>query len=188
MPDYYQPNRVSVSGTFGEAMLGNLVSPARGLFVYSPVLLLALSGLVLALRQREERLLSACFAIIVVMHWLVVSRFPHWWGGHSYGPRFMTDIVPFLAYFVAFNLEALRKVSGRKRWASLELHRVAGCRQHDPARPWRDILRPQYLERRSERHRPKPCPVVGLARSPVRARLVVIDRPTVCTIGMARPI
>ena len=99
-------------------MLGNLVSPARGLFVYSPVLLLALSGLVLALRQREERLLSACFATIVVLHWLVVSRFPHWWAGHSYGPRFMTDVVPFLAYFVAFNFEALGKLSGWKLRAS----------------------------------------------------------------------
>ena len=59
IPDYYRPRRVSVSETFGEAMLGNLVSPARGLFVYSPVLLLAFSGFALALRHREERLLSA---------------------------------------------------------------------------------------------------------------------------------
>jgi hypothetical protein len=118
LPRYYMPTRVSTSATFGEAMLGNLVSPARGLFVYSPVLLLALSGLVLALRRHEERLLSACFAIIVVLHWLIVSRFPHWWGGHSFGPRFMTDVVPFLAYFVAFNFEALGKLSGLKLWAS----------------------------------------------------------------------
>jgi hypothetical protein len=118
LPHYYQPQRVSTSSTVGEATLGNLVSPARGLFAYSPVLLLSFPGMVLALRQREERLLSTCFAIIVVMHWLVVSRFPHWWGGHSYGPRSMTDIVPFLAYFVAFNFEALRKMSGWKLWAS----------------------------------------------------------------------
>jgi hypothetical protein len=26
-----------------------------------------------------------------------------WWAGHSFGPRFMTDIVPFLVYFTAFN-------------------------------------------------------------------------------------
>jgi hypothetical protein len=26
-----------------------------------------------------------------------------WWAGHSFGPRFMTDIVPFLVFFLAFN-------------------------------------------------------------------------------------
>jgi hypothetical protein len=118
MPDYYRPGRVRVSRTFGEAMLGNLVSPARGLLVYSPVLLLSFSGFALALRHRDERLLTLCFGAIVVLHWLVVSRFPHWWAGHSYGPRFMTDVVPFLAYFVAFNFEALRKLSGLRLWAS----------------------------------------------------------------------
>jgi len=118
IPDYYRPGRVRVSETFGEAMLGNLASPARGLLVYSPVLLLAFSGFALALRHRDERLLTLCFGGIVVLHWLVVSRFPHWWGGHSYGPRFMTDIVPFLVYFVAFNFEALGPLSGLKRLAS----------------------------------------------------------------------
>ncbi len=111
-PHYYWPGRVAASGTVIEAMLGNLVSPARGLLVYSPVLLLSFSGFALALRHRDERLLSLCFGGIVVLHWLVVSRFPHWWGGHSYGPRFMTDVVPFLAYFVAFNFEALGKLTG----------------------------------------------------------------------------
>jgi hypothetical protein len=116
LPAYYRPVRLR-SATVGEALLGNLVSPSRGLFVYSPVLLLSLSGFVLALRNRDERLLAVCFGAIVVMHWLVISRFPHWWAGHSYGPRLMTDIVPFLTYFVAFNFEALRKLAGLKLWA-----------------------------------------------------------------------
>jgi hypothetical protein len=117
-PQYYWPGRVAASGTILEAMLGNLVSPARGLFVYSPVLLLAFSGFALALRHRNERLLTLCFGGIVVLHWLIVSRFPHWWAGHSYGPRFMTDIVPFLMYFVAFNFEALGALSGLRLWAA----------------------------------------------------------------------
>src|SRR5712671_2129428 len=109
LPPYYMPGRVAQSATFGEAMLGNLVSPARGLFVYSPIFLLSLSGFAMAMRNRDERPISLCFGAIVVLHWVVVSRFPHWWAGHSYGPRLMTDIVPFLAYFVAFNFEWLRQ-------------------------------------------------------------------------------
>jgi hypothetical protein len=43
------------------------------------------------------------FAVIIALHWLAISRFGQpWWGGHSYGPRFMTDVLPFLVYFVAF--------------------------------------------------------------------------------------
>jgi hypothetical protein len=34
---------------------------------------------------------------IIILHLLVVSSFGVWWGGHSYGPRFMSDIVPFLS-------------------------------------------------------------------------------------------
>ena len=49
--------------------------PGPGAVRVLPVLLLAFSGLVLALREREERLLTPCFAAIVVLHWLVVSGF-----------------------------------------------------------------------------------------------------------------
>ena len=115
IPDYYRTGRLA-RRPLRVAAPGNLFSPARGLFVYSPVLLLSLSGLVLALRNRDERLLSTCFGVIIVAHWLLVSCFVHWWGGHSYGPRFMTDIVPFLAYFVAFNFEALSTLSGLRLW------------------------------------------------------------------------
>jgi hypothetical protein len=118
LPAYYLPDRVATSSTIGEAMLGNLISPARGMFVYSPVLLLSFTGFALALRDHAERLFAICLGAIVILHWLVVSRFPHWWAGHSYGPRFMTDIVPFLSYFVAFNFDAFRKTSGWKLWAS----------------------------------------------------------------------
>lgn len=31
---------------------------------------------------------------------LAISAFPHWWAGHSYGPRFFADMVPFLVYFL----------------------------------------------------------------------------------------
>jgi hypothetical protein len=103
LPAYYLPGRLGTT-TFDEALLGNLISPARGLFVYSPVLLFALSGFVLALREGSERVRETAFAVIVALHWLAISLFPHWWAGHSYGPRFMTDVVPFLVYFMTFNI------------------------------------------------------------------------------------
>jgi len=32
---------------------------------------------------------------IILLHWLLISTFLHWWGGWSYGPRFFTDMLPF---------------------------------------------------------------------------------------------
>lgn len=104
LPPYYMPQRITGSVTFGTALLGNLVSPARGIFVFSPVLLAALPGVWLALRERGSRALHSVFAAIIVLHWVAISRFPHWWGGYSFGPRLMADVLPFLVYFTSFSI------------------------------------------------------------------------------------
>ncbi len=94
LPDYYLPKRLT-GGDTGVALLGNLLSPSRGLFVFSSFIAVVWlfpqqSGI-----QRGRGWL--CVAIMwPLTHWLVVSRFPHWWGGHSYGPRLMIDCLPGL--------------------------------------------------------------------------------------------
>ena len=95
----------AANSTFSEALLGNLFSPARGLFIFSPVLVFAISGFCLAMRIRDARPLHLAFGLIVVLHWLLVSHFSPWWGGYSFGPRIMSDVLPFLAYFIAFTLQ-----------------------------------------------------------------------------------
>lgn len=37
---------------------------------------------------------------IVIAHWVVISSFPHWWGGHSFGYRFFSDMLPYMMYFL----------------------------------------------------------------------------------------
>jgi hypothetical protein len=90
---------------FFNALMGNLFSPARGLLVYSPILALAFSGFVFALGHPEERALHLAYGTIVVASLMAMSFVPAWWAGHSFGPRYMTDVVPFFTYFVAFNFE-----------------------------------------------------------------------------------
>jgi glycosyltransferase involved in cell wall biosynthesis len=104
LPWYYWHEAFSATTNFTEGLLGNLFSPSRGLFVFSPVLLFALSGFVLALRDREQRPLTIAYGAIIIGHTIIIGAASMWWAGHSFGPRFMTDIVPFLAYFTAFNL------------------------------------------------------------------------------------
>jgi len=83
-----------------EGLAGTLVSPSRGLLIYSPAVLLAGPGLALGWRNTRLRALYRCILAIILGHWLLVSSWPHWWGGHCYGPRMMSDLLPFLFLFV----------------------------------------------------------------------------------------
>jgi hypothetical protein len=103
VPFYYHNNAFSEQSRLVTGLLGNLFSPSRGLFVFSPVLLFSISGFVLALRDREQRPLNLAYGAIVAGNSIIIGEAHMWWGGHSFGPRFMTDIVPFLVYFTAFN-------------------------------------------------------------------------------------
>lgn len=96
VPPYYRPGRLGGNEAFVEALAGNLVSPARGLFVFSPVLLLSVAGVALRLRARRFDVVDAVLVASVVTHWVAISTFPHWWGGDSYGPRLFSDMIPFL--------------------------------------------------------------------------------------------
>lgn len=100
VPRYVRGGRLAVSSLVPEAIAGNLVSPARGLFVFSPVLLLGIVGLVIRHRRGGLSSLDVLFGAVVGVHVLVVSLFPHWWGGWVYGPRFMVDVLPLLVWFL----------------------------------------------------------------------------------------
>lgn len=79
---------------------GMLLSPSRGLLVFSPFLLLAVPGAVRAWRRPgwpELRPLSVAVAAVL----LVDSFWFDWWGGWSYGPRRLTDLAPALTVLAA---------------------------------------------------------------------------------------
>ena len=96
---YYLPQRLSgdMSSTFVEAMVGNLISPGRGLFIFSPILLFSFYGIYKSLKKPRTILLYLFMGITIFIHWIAISKFPHWWAGHSYGPRFFADMMPFFA-------------------------------------------------------------------------------------------
>jgi hypothetical protein len=81
-----------------ESLPGLLVGPSRGLFVYSPVLLFSVAGMVAVWRRGPAlwRMLSLGppLAIVLVGKWVM------WWGGHSWGPRLLADVVPILCFFL----------------------------------------------------------------------------------------
>ncbi|MGD1896504.1 MAG: hypothetical protein ACFB16_06055 [Phormidesmis sp.] len=95
------------------AMTGVLISPSRGLFFFSPVLLFCLPAiylfLVLFLVRKtgdDEKLLFALFtssAILMASYFFYVG----WWGGYSYEPRLLTDALPGLVFLLNYFLGAV---------------------------------------------------------------------------------
>ncbi len=89
----YRPG--GFSRHFLAGLAGLLVSPSRGLFVFSPVLLAALAGGVLAWRQKAQealRFLSAGALLLLALY----ACWGTWWGGSGFGYRLILEIVPVL--------------------------------------------------------------------------------------------
>lgn len=83
-----------------EALAGQLISPARGLFVYSPVFLLSIYGMLLPLKEAQPRRLRPFLCVIVLLHYGMISLYPDWKGGHSIGSRYFSDLTPLFVYFL----------------------------------------------------------------------------------------
>ena len=95
VPPYFTGGRVGWHDELPEAVAANLVSPARGLLLFSPFVL---GALLLALPGRRASLSRdlGTYALIgglgALAYLAVVSGFKEsWWAGESYGPRFMTE-------------------------------------------------------------------------------------------------
>jgi hypothetical protein len=84
-----------------EALAGSLVSPSRGLFVYTPLFFFSILGMIEARRARWLTPLSGYLIAVIVCNWLLMGiYFRFWWGGHSYGPRLLSDLAPLLVFFL----------------------------------------------------------------------------------------
>lgn len=91
-------------------LAGVLVSPGRGLLVYSPVFVFSVIGMMVA--WREPRYLYLRYLSIAPMILLViVSKWIGWWGGECYGPRLLADVNPILCFLL---YPAIEYFKGRK--------------------------------------------------------------------------
>ena len=161
-----------------DALLGNLVSPQRGLFVFVPVFAFSLWGMVRAFRHggRHATLLRA-LAILVVVHWVLISSAGwKWWAGWSYGPRNFMDVLPvFVVLLLPPSTASPRcpRAGARSccRWPRSPSR--GGVRR----RVWCERVGPARLELDSPRRRSAPRTAVGLARhaGPARHRPPVAD-------------
>jgi hypothetical protein len=92
-----------------QALAGLLGSPSRGILVFSPVLFVVVIWLV---RHRRLLPLPGLVGLAVAacaLQLLLVASWKIWWGGFAYGPRLLTDLVPWLALLAMAGVVAWRR-------------------------------------------------------------------------------
>jgi hypothetical protein len=100
---------------------GVLVSPNRGLFVFTPIALLGFYGLVRgslrSLRERDP--LLPLFTLAVAAHLLAVAAYREWGGGWTFGPRYLVCVLPVLGLAAAEAWSSLSSAGKRLTAAAL---------------------------------------------------------------------
>jgi hypothetical protein len=88
-------------------LIGLLISPSRGLFVYSPILILSIIGYlnISKIPNKKIRLFLYLFGFSILFDILLYSSFGAWWAGWTYGPRYLTGILPVMVIYVGLFLD-----------------------------------------------------------------------------------
>ena len=94
-------------GVFGNPVIGLaglLISPAKSVFLYSPVAVVAVVGLYRLLAREAHRLapVGACVAI----HLALIATLRFWHGEWAWGPRYLVATLPLVSIGLPFAFQA----------------------------------------------------------------------------------
>lgn len=109
LPAYYHTGGHIDHRGFFSGLNGILWSPSRGLLVYTPA---ALVGVALCVRYWKWRVHTGLWmlaAAATLAFIAVIAAWPVWWGGHCYGPRLTSEVVPWLALLAMLGEQARRR-------------------------------------------------------------------------------
>ena len=100
---------------FRPEILNVWFSTKRGLFTWSPLLVLAVIGFI-PLYQRNK-LLGVSTFVIFILETYVNSIVNDWWGGEAFGARRFISLMPFFALGLAAFVDAVReRIKVSERW------------------------------------------------------------------------
>jgi hypothetical protein len=99
---------------------GYLFSPARSLWVFSPVLLLGYAGWIPLLRDRRWREIAVPLVMMItfILGYAAIRGSEQWYGGRGWGPRYLVPVTPFIALWLLPVFDTLLKPSAA-RWQRL---------------------------------------------------------------------
>jgi len=154
--DQHDTGFLSLSFPQPEAMLGITFGLFRGLFVLSPILLLAFPGFWLWWKSRQHRAEFFVAVASVLTIYLFNSSSVMWWGGFSVGPRYLLPMLPFLTLPIIFVLRQWEQVGWMRvlitllvLWSFVATWGMTLAEQAFPPdtilNPWLDHVLPNWL-------------------------------------------
>lgn len=102
---YYQPSHIGNDNHLWQGIAGNLFSPNRGLFIFSPFFLLLIPFIVIGVKRQLFSPLLYSIIAAIVLHTLLISYFNNWYAGWCFGPRYFADILPLMMIVLAIGLQ-----------------------------------------------------------------------------------
>ena len=94
-------------------LLSVLFSERGGFLSWHPILLLGLVGLVVGRKSFDKSLWAAAILGIILQIYLI-SSWPGWWGGASFGNRFFISSYPWIALGIAASFSFIQRRT--RRW------------------------------------------------------------------------
>lgn len=116
-----------LNGSLLGGFAGILVSPGRGLLLYTPVALFAVCALLPGARMARIRhlpLLTACL-LFVILDAIVIAKWGVWWGGYCWGPRLLTELAPPIVILMAMGVSVIERPWPRRAFAVLALYSIS---------------------------------------------------------------
>jgi hypothetical protein len=101
----------------GDGIKGYMFSPARSVWLFSPVLLLGFFGWRRLLQQRrwQELLMPLILLITFTVGYALVRGSDSWFGGRGWGARYLVPVTPFLILWLLPVIDHLLS-NGTARW------------------------------------------------------------------------
>jgi MFS family permease len=159
---------IKASNSFGFNLpdpeaLGHLVwGEYRGLFFWSPALLMAVPGL--AVLFREDRRAASMITIVFAFMMLQVASFYGWFGGNAVGPRYLAPALPFVGLAAAHGIKRFPTVGALLTAASVAIMTMVSAIAIDPPQDVLTPLQSFYLVRwRTDRFAENLGTVLGLS-------------------------
>ncbi len=103
------------AASIGTALLGNLVSPGRGILLFFPLGILSVLGFLKL--SRSNGLFAWTFALLIAVSLFFYSTWKDWGGGVSWGPRFFVPLMPYFT-LLALQGDFTQRLS-KNHWISL---------------------------------------------------------------------
>jgi hypothetical protein len=116
--------QATLTGRLSAGLPGLFFSPGRGLLIYTPIAIFALTAFVPRAREsrKEHWPVVITASVFSALHILLIAKWPVWWGGYCWGPRLLSEICAPVMILIAVGLPAIRGFVLRWGFAAIAVY------------------------------------------------------------------